>query len=100
MSSTSDLCVSSSLLITSEGHIKLTDFGLSKIGFVNYTAHVIEDAWTKDNQFVDNEVYGTPDYIAPEVIMGQPYGKAERVSGSCVLMLLDQVSLLTGGPWE
>ncbi len=38
-------------------------------------AYVIEDAWSnKDEQFVDQEVYGTPDYIAPEVIMGQPYG--------------------------
>ena len=63
-----------SLLVTSLGHIKLTDFGLSKIGFVNYAAHVIEDAWTKDNQFIDKEVYGTPDYIAPEVILGLPYG--------------------------
>ncbi|XP_064387144.1 microtubule-associated serine/threonine-protein kinase 2-like isoform X2 [Halichondria panicea] len=64
------------LLITSEGHIKLTDFGLSKIGLVNYTAHVIEDAWTRDRQFKDAEVYGTPDYIAPEVILGQAYGFA------------------------
>ncbi|XP_019850933.1 PREDICTED: microtubule-associated serine/threonine-protein kinase 3-like isoform X1 [Amphimedon queenslandica] len=62
------------LLITSEGHIKLTDFGLSKIGLTNYAAHVIEDAWAKDYQFVDQEVYGTPDYIAPEVILGMPYG--------------------------
>ena len=37
-------------------------------------AHVIEDAWAKDYQFVDQEVYGTPDYIAPEVIQGMPYG--------------------------
>lgn len=62
------------MLITSEGHVKLTDFGLSKIGLVNYTAHVIEDAWARDRQFRDSEVYGTPDYIAPEVILGQGYG--------------------------
>ncbi|CAI7999164.1 Microtubule-associated serine/threonine-protein kinase 1 [Geodia barretti] len=61
------------LLITSEGHIKLTDFGLSKIGLVNYTAHVIE---SHENKFHDPEVYGTPDYIAPEVILGQGYGYA------------------------
>lgn len=59
------------LLITSEGHVKLTDFGLSKIGLVNYTAHVIE---SHENKFHDAEVYGTPDYIAPEVILGQGYG--------------------------
>ena len=44
-------------------------------------AHVIEDAWShssssRDRQFRDSEVYGTPDYIAPEVILGQPYGYA------------------------
>ena len=37
-------------------------------------AHVIEDAWSHDHQFHDVEVYGTPDYIAPEVILGQGYG--------------------------
>ena len=40
------------------------------------TAHVIEDAWSRDCQFRDSEVYGTPDYIAPEVIVGQGYGFA------------------------
>jgi len=44
--------------------------------YVLDTAHVIEDAWTRDRQFRDSEVYGTPDYIAPEVILGQGYGFA------------------------
>ena len=41
---------------------------------------MIEDAWShsssRDRQFRDSEVYGTPDYIAPEVVLGQPYGYA------------------------
>ena len=35
------------------------------------TAHVIE---SHESRFHDAEVYGTPDYIAPEVILGQGYG--------------------------
>ena len=35
---------------------------------------MIEDAWSRGCQFRDSEVYGTPDYIAPEVIVGQGYG--------------------------
>uniref|UniRef100_A0A3B3XVZ9 non-specific serine/threonine protein kinase n=1 Tax=Poecilia mexicana TaxID=48701 RepID=A0A3B3XVZ9_9TELE len=46
------------LLITSLGHIKLTDFGLSKIGLMSSVL-----------------VCGTPEYIAPEVILRQGYGK-------------------------
>uniref|UniRef100_A0A915CP68 non-specific serine/threonine protein kinase n=1 Tax=Ditylenchus dipsaci TaxID=166011 RepID=A0A915CP68_9BILA len=50
------------LLITAMGHIKLTDFGLSKIGLMNRTT-------------LDNQLCGTPEYIAPEVILRQGYGK-------------------------
>ena len=35
-----------SLLITSEGHIKLTDFGLSKIGLVNCKFLLISSLYT------------------------------------------------------
>ncbi|CAB1433396.1 unnamed protein product [Pleuronectes platessa] len=48
------------LLITSMGHIKLTDFGLSKMG-TDESHHQL--------------VCGTPEYIAPEVILRQGYGK-------------------------
>lgn len=92
-----------SLLITALGHIKLTDFGLSKMGlmsrkyylsditdpfFVFKTKHFInfnnftvatnlyEGYIEKDTrQFSDKQVFGTPEYIAPEVILRQGYGK-------------------------
>ena len=32
------------------------------------------DDINRDRQFKDSKVLGTPDYIAPEVILGQPYG--------------------------
>ncbi|KAG9229399.1 serine/threonine protein kinase-like protein [Amylocarpus encephaloides] len=49
-------------LLDSEGHLLLTDFGLSKVA-------VDEDDRT-------NSVLGTVEYMAPEVVLGQKYGMA------------------------
>lgn len=50
------------VLLDEDGHIKITDFGLSK-------ASVMGDQLTRT-------FCGTPEYLAPEVIHGQWYGKA------------------------
>lgn len=49
------------ILLDSDGHLLLTDFGLSKVA--------TEDA-------ACNSMLGTVEYMAPEVIKGEKYGKA------------------------
>jgi len=51
------------ILLTDDGHICMTDFGISKEGLLS------EDART-------TTFCGTPEYLAPEVLEGTGYGKA------------------------
>ena len=78
------------LLITSDGHIKVTDFGLSKMGLASLSAAIYEDHLnlSRDQQFTDEQILGTPDYIAPEVILGRAYGKAVAIQAEHYSILI------------
>jgi microtubule-associated serine/threonine kinase len=63
------------LLITAMGHIKLTDFGLSKMGLMSLATNLYEGFIDRETrEFSDKQVFGTPEYIAPEVVLRQGYG--------------------------
>ncbi|KAH0791648.1 AGC family protein kinase [Histomonas meleagridis] len=59
------------ILITKEGKLKLTDFGLSLYGS---TDHCLTNETSNSRIANDNEsVVGTPDYLPPEIILSQPH---------------------------
>ncbi|XP_021647187.2 probable serine/threonine protein kinase IREH1 isoform X2 [Hevea brasiliensis] len=79
------------LLIAHDGHIKLTDFGLSKVGLINSTDDLSGPAVSGTSMLGDDEpqlstsehqqerrkkrsAVGTPDYLAPEILLGTGHG--------------------------
>ncbi|KAG2535798.1 probable serine/threonine protein kinase IREH1 [Panicum virgatum] len=81
------------LLIAHDGHIKLTDFGLSKVGLINSTDDLSGPAVSGSSLYGDDEpqmseleqmdhrarrqnrsAVGTPDYLAPEILLGTGHG--------------------------
>ncbi|KAM4015354.1 microtubule-associated serine/threonine-protein kinase 3-like [Anomaloglossus baeobatrachus] len=64
------------LLITATGHIKVTDFGLSKIGLMRPTSNIYKaPTMNITKEFRDREMLGTPYYLAPEVLLRTGYGR-------------------------
>ncbi|CAM6095426.1 unnamed protein product [Calypogeia fissa] len=78
------------LLIAHDGHIKLTDFGLSRVGLINSTddlsgpaaktAMQVEESFPPAEYAKQRErrqqqsAVGTPDYLAPEILLGTGHG--------------------------
>ncbi|XP_077127970.1 microtubule-associated serine/threonine-protein kinase 4-like isoform X2 [Ranitomeya variabilis] len=64
------------LMISSTGHIKVTDFGISRLGLMRPTSDIYK-ARAKDiaREFHDDGITGTYHYVAPEVILQKGYGR-------------------------
>ena len=77
----------SNILFDNHGNAFLSDFGLAKI---TYGEHVDTDSEMTGAGFV----VGTPNYLAPELIFGQPFdGRADQYALGLVIY-----HLLTGSP--
>ncbi|KAI3686691.1 hypothetical protein L1987_80374 [Smallanthus sonchifolius] len=95
------------ILIAHDGHIKLTDFGLSKIGLMNSTSDLTRpesnEVLVSNSHHHGNELgvdkrersaVGTPDYLAPEILLGTEHGYAADWWSVGVILF----ELITGTP--
>ncbi|KAK2941904.1 putative protein kinase [Blattamonas nauphoetae] len=73
------------VLLDIDGHIVLTDFGLSKIGITSVGGEEGETTLT---------FCGTPEYLAPEILQNMPHGKAVDWWSTGILFY----EMLTGMP--
>ena len=65
------------ILLAADGHLLLTDFGLSKMDVTSMAGeHAGESAGGGHPLVAASSMVGTKEYVAPEVVLRRPYGKA------------------------
>lgn len=64
-------------MIDRNGHIKLTDFGLSESNINKKINTLVKkrSSLKKNNKDSDKRVFGTVNYLSPELILAEPHGK-------------------------
>ena len=67
------------ILVNAKGHLLLTDFGLSSVGALEETRREPTTTATATNETTSTNdkpvrVVGTPDYLAPEMLLGTGHG--------------------------
>ncbi|CAG7868220.1 unnamed protein product [Brassica rapa] len=63
------------ILIAHDGHVKLTDFGLSEVGLIDSTGDLSGPKLpTSEHKSERRDMAGTPDYMAQEILLGTGHG--------------------------
>lgn len=82
------------IMIDRNGHIKLTDFGLSELNLKKKMNNVTKQKSAVKSKETNSKVYGTENYLAPELLLGEPHGKEVDYWAFGVLLF----ELLVGDP--
>ncbi|OXB45240.1 hypothetical protein B1J92_B04301g [Nakaseomyces glabratus] len=81
-------------LLNQNGHLVLTDFGLSKSSASNASQEDLGAGNEGEDVNELHSIIGTPEYCAPEILLGQPYtANCDWYSLGCLLY-----DMLTGKP--